>query len=72
MKRSEAEAALRARLTPEFLATLRESMLVLGWSRDLVELAMFEEDLHRLLGKPAPTPAEAYDLEDDDDGSSSE
>lgn len=67
MKRSEAEALLAARLTDEFLATLRESMLVLGWSRDMVELAMFEENLHRLRGTEPPPSEEAHEYEDDDE-----
>lgn len=66
MKRTEAEEALRQRLSSEFLATLREAMLVVGWSRDLVELSFFEEDLHRLVGSAPPPPAAVYEYEDDD------
>lgn len=68
MKRAEAEAALSARLTDEFLATLREAMLVVGWSRDLVELGFFEEDLHRLRGSEPPAPEQAREYDDDDEG----
>lgn len=67
MKSADAEAALVQRLTPEFLVTLREALLVIGWGRDMVELGMFEEDLYRLLGRAPPSPAQPYDYDDDDD-----
>lgn len=57
---------LRGRLTPEFLRTLREAILVVGWARDTDELAAFERDVHQLLGQAPPPQQEVYAPEVDD------
>jgi hypothetical protein len=49
----EREAALIPLLTPEFLATLREAVRVIGWSVDAVESAAFAEALHQRAGAQA-------------------
>lgn len=43
----EADAALLPKLTPEFLATLRECGRVTGWSNDYCEVVAFIKDIHR-------------------------
>lgn len=46
----EIEAELVARLTPDFLATLRECGRVYGWSGDYIEVFGFIDGMHERAG----------------------
>jgi hypothetical protein len=50
MTHAEKKAALVPLLTPEFLATLREAVRVIGWNVDAVESIDFAEQVHDLAG----------------------
>lgn len=50
----EAEDALRPKLTPEFLAVLREAIRTYGWWGDMVETAMFGEWCYLIAGVERP------------------
>lgn len=47
---AELEAALKKKLTPEFLETLVQAARTVGWGADYVEVSVFVETLHEMAG----------------------
>lgn len=48
------EASLIPKLTPEFLATLKEAVECVGWGVDMIETIYLTEQLYSLGGLPRP------------------
>ncbi len=60
-----AEERLRPRLTDEFLETVREAAMVVGWRADFYEVDRFIRLLYAIAKKPAPDNFSSYEFDVD-------